>query len=282
MTGIERRLTTNAYWARRARGLVARAATQIEQCANLSVRLSGPDAEEVRQAVAEVGRPTRATGRSWSCPLRAARRLSTSAKSTGATARQAARRRQAAQARTGSRSGSSSSPFSRTRTAPSGSSSRPAGPAISSFARSPASPTTMGWSLRHPHRLADRDRLFDHPADGLRLPAADPDAAALSPGSARSSSSRSPPAAFSAIETWSVATFVDPGIAAGGAAASSARSCSPSRCSSPGRRSITAINFFILLEEQSDRLLRLESQASQRPARHAALPAQSRTSCSTR
>ena len=29
----------------------------------------------------------------------------------------------------------------------------------------------MGWLLRHPHRAADRDRLFDHPADGLGLSA---------------------------------------------------------------------------------------------------------------
>ena len=47
-------------------------------------------------------------------------------------------------------------------------------------------------------------------------------------------------AAFSAIETWSVSTFINPGHAARRDAGSSARSCSPSRCSSPGRRSITA------------------------------------------
>jgi len=68
-------------------------------------------------------------------------------------------------------------------------------------------------------------------------------------------------AGFSAIETWSVATFVQPGIR-------------PEGVRFLGAILLTAalvvawsalyysINFFILLEEQSDRLLRLENTAS--------------------
>jgi two-component system LytT family sensor kinase len=68
-------------------------------------------------------------------------------------------------------------------------------------------------------------------------------------------------AAFSAIETWSVATFIQPGT-------------SPEGIQFLGAIILTvslliawsalyySINFFLLLEEQADRLLRLESQAS--------------------
>ena len=36
-----------------------------------------------------------------------------------------------------------------------------------------------GLDAPRPHAAADRDRLFDHPADGVAVPPADPDAAAL-------------------------------------------------------------------------------------------------------
>jgi two-component system LytT family sensor kinase len=68
-------------------------------------------------------------------------------------------------------------------------------------------------------------------------------------------------AAFSAIETWSVSTFVDPGVRAEGVRFFSAILLTVSVLLAWSAL-YYSINFFILLEQQTDRLLRLESQAS--------------------
>jgi two-component system LytT family sensor kinase len=68
-------------------------------------------------------------------------------------------------------------------------------------------------------------------------------------------------AAFSAIETWSVSTFVDPGVKAEGVRFFSAILLTVSVLLAWSAL-YYSINFFILLEQQTDRLLRLESQAS--------------------
>ncbi len=68
-------------------------------------------------------------------------------------------------------------------------------------------------------------------------------------------------AGFSAIETWSVATFVQPGIRPEGMRFLGAILLTVSLLVAWSAL-YYSINFFLLLEEQSDRLLRLESQAS--------------------
>jgi sensor histidine kinase YesM len=68
-------------------------------------------------------------------------------------------------------------------------------------------------------------------------------------------------AAFSAIETWSVSTFVNPGVQAEGVRFFSAILLTVSVLLAWSAL-YYSINFFILLEQQTDRLLRLESQAS--------------------
>jgi len=68
-------------------------------------------------------------------------------------------------------------------------------------------------------------------------------------------------AGFSAIETWSVATFVQPGIRPEGVRFLGAILLTVSLLVAWSAL-YYSINFFILLEEQSDRLLRLESTAS--------------------
>src|SRR3982750_3731096 len=68
-------------------------------------------------------------------------------------------------------------------------------------------------------------------------------------------------AAFSAIETWSVSTFVDPGVKAEGVRFFSAILLTVSVLVAWSAL-YYSINFFLLLEAQSDRLVRLESQAS--------------------
>jgi sensor histidine kinase YesM len=68
-------------------------------------------------------------------------------------------------------------------------------------------------------------------------------------------------AAFSAIETWSVSTFVDPGVRAEGMRFFSAILLTVSVLLAWSAL-YYSINFFMLLEAQTDRLLRLESQAS--------------------
>ena len=68
-------------------------------------------------------------------------------------------------------------------------------------------------------------------------------------------------AVFSAIETWSVATFVQPGIRPEGFRFLGAILLSVLLLIAWSAL-YYSINFYLLLEEQSDRLLRLESQAS--------------------
>jgi two-component system, LytTR family, sensor kinase len=68
-------------------------------------------------------------------------------------------------------------------------------------------------------------------------------------------------AVFSAIETWSVATFVQPGLRPEGARFLGAILFTVSLLIAWSAL-YYSINFYILLEEQSDRLLRLEAQAS--------------------
>jgi LytS/YehU family sensor histidine kinase len=68
-------------------------------------------------------------------------------------------------------------------------------------------------------------------------------------------------AAFSAIETWSVATFIQPGTRPEGIRFLGAILLTVSLLVAWSAL-YYGINFFLLLEEQSDRLLRLESQAS--------------------
>lgn len=68
-------------------------------------------------------------------------------------------------------------------------------------------------------------------------------------------------AAFSAIETWSVATFIQPGTRPEGIRFLGAILLTVSLLVAWSAL-YYSINFYILLEEQSDRLLRLESQAS--------------------
>lgn len=68
-------------------------------------------------------------------------------------------------------------------------------------------------------------------------------------------------AVFSAIETWSVATFVQPGLRLEGARFLGAILFTVSLLIAWSAL-YYSINFYILLEEQSDRLLRLEAQAS--------------------
>jgi len=68
-------------------------------------------------------------------------------------------------------------------------------------------------------------------------------------------------AGFSAIETWSVSTFVQPGIRPEGMRFLGAILLTVSLLVAWSAL-YYSINFFLLLEEQSDRLLRLESQAS--------------------
>ncbi len=68
-------------------------------------------------------------------------------------------------------------------------------------------------------------------------------------------------AGFSAIETWSVSTFVQPGTRPEGIRFLGAILLTVSLLVAWSAL-YYSINFFLLLEEQSDRLLRLESQAS--------------------
>jgi two-component system, LytTR family, sensor kinase len=68
-------------------------------------------------------------------------------------------------------------------------------------------------------------------------------------------------AAFSAIETWSVATFIQPGTRPEGVRFLGAILLTVSLLLAWSAL-YYSINFYILLEEQSDRLLRLEAQAS--------------------
>jgi two-component system, LytTR family, sensor kinase len=68
-------------------------------------------------------------------------------------------------------------------------------------------------------------------------------------------------AAFSAIDTWSVSTFIYPGIKPEGMRFFSAILLTVSVLLAWSAL-YYSINFFILLEQQSDRLLRLENQAS--------------------
>jgi two-component system, LytTR family, sensor kinase len=68
-------------------------------------------------------------------------------------------------------------------------------------------------------------------------------------------------AIFSAIETWSVSTFVQPGLRPEGARFLGAILLTVSLLLAWSAL-YYSINFYILLEEQSDRLLRLEAQAS--------------------
>ena len=68
-------------------------------------------------------------------------------------------------------------------------------------------------------------------------------------------------AAFSAIETWSVSTFVDPGVKAEGMRFFSAILLTVSVLLAWSAL-YYSINFFMLLEAQTDRLARLQSQAS--------------------
>ena len=68
-------------------------------------------------------------------------------------------------------------------------------------------------------------------------------------------------AAFSAIETWSVATFIQPGTRPEGVRFLGAILLTVSLLMAWSAL-YYSINFYILLEEQSDRLLRLEAQAS--------------------
>lgn len=68
-------------------------------------------------------------------------------------------------------------------------------------------------------------------------------------------------AAFSAIETWSVATFIQPGTRPEGIRFLGAILLTVSLLIAWSAL-YYSINFYILLEEQSDRLLRLEAQAS--------------------
>jgi sensor histidine kinase YesM len=68
-------------------------------------------------------------------------------------------------------------------------------------------------------------------------------------------------AAFSAIETWSFATFIQPGTRPEGIQFLGAIILTVSLLVAWSAL-YYSINFFLLLEEQSDRLLRLESQAS--------------------
>jgi sensor histidine kinase YesM len=68
-------------------------------------------------------------------------------------------------------------------------------------------------------------------------------------------------AIFSAIETWSIATFVDPRVRPEGLRFFGAILFTLSLLIAWSAL-YYSINFFILLEEQSDRLLRLETQAS--------------------
>jgi sensor histidine kinase YesM len=68
-------------------------------------------------------------------------------------------------------------------------------------------------------------------------------------------------AAFSAIETWSVSTFVDPGVKAEGMRFFSAILLTVSVLLAWSAL-YYSINFYMLLEQQTDRLVRLQSQAS--------------------
>jgi sensor histidine kinase YesM len=68
-------------------------------------------------------------------------------------------------------------------------------------------------------------------------------------------------AGFSAIETWSVATFIQPGLRPEGIRFLGAILLTVSLLIAWSAL-YYSINFYLLLEEQSDRLLRLESQAS--------------------
>jgi len=68
-------------------------------------------------------------------------------------------------------------------------------------------------------------------------------------------------AAFSAIETWSVATFIQPGTRPEGVRFLGAILLTVSLLLAWSAL-YYSINFYIILEEQSDRLLRLEAQAS--------------------
>ena len=88
-------------------------------------------------------------------------------------------------------------------------------------------------------------------------------------------------AAFSAIETWSHATFVDPGAR-------------PEGMRFLGAILLTftllvawsalyyGINFYLMLEEQTDRLLRLEKPGVERRSWRCCATSSTRISCSTR
>ena len=138
-----------------------------------------------------------------------------------------------------------------------------------------------GLELRPPHRPADRDRLFDHPADGGGLSPADQDASRSitwvtldrhrarrrRPPSRRSRPGATPPSSgpgvrpeglqflgailltFALLVAWSALYY--------------------------------SINYYLLLEEQTDRLLRLEHQASSAPSWRCCATSSTRISCST-
>ena len=66
-----------------------------------------------------------------------------------------------------------------------------------------------GLDVARPHASAYRNRIFAHPVDGIAVPPADQNAAAVD---ADPVARRGDPlfSAFSVIETWSVATFLKP------------------------------------------------------------------------
>jgi hypothetical protein len=166
----------------------------------------------------------------------------------------------------------------RTRTAPSGCSSRIGWGAISilrTAGRNFANAMANGATSSTPP--ADRDRLFDHPADGGRLSPADPDAP-LSPGRLDRIVIVAA-AGFSAIETWSHATFVQPGHAPGGHRFLGAILLTVSLLVAWSAL-YYSINYYLLLEEQTDRLL--GSRARRAPSWRCCATSSIRTSCSTR
>ena len=135
------------------------------------------------------------------------------------------------------------------------------GAAISCSARCPASPIDVGWSYVVHTAAADRDRLFDHPADGRGLSPADPDAGDLHLGRLDPDRRSSPPPPSRRSRRGASRPSSSPGMRPEGIRFLGAILLTVSLLLAWSAL-YYGINFYILLEEQIDRLLRLESQAS--------------------
>ena len=137
-----------------------------------------------------------------------------------------------------------------------------------------------GLDVPRPHPAADRDRLFADPADGVAVPAADHDAADLDAGPV---ARRGGPRLDRLLGHRDVELRDLPQARRPSRSASniSARSCSISRCSRPGRRFITGSTISCCSKSRSTSASGWRARRRPRSWRCCATSS-TRISCSTR